>query len=307
MSIYLSFKGSIWARYYLLGEGPTVVGNTLLVLVTQGVIEANSFNTKFYIIAGAWSAILFSQALAEKVNSLKREKAAALRVAFAEKTARLVEAEEYKNSLEEKVNLRTKELSVEVLMHKITSQQLRASQIKLEEMAYSDALTGLPNRRMFQDRLVHAFTWAQRQQCEFALALVDLDHFKRINDGMGHGAGDQLLHLVAQRLNYVLRHCDTVARLGGDEFALIFTAPISREDAITLCQRILASFDELVVIDGQLVQVGMSIGLAWYPADGDDMDSLIGAADVALYQAKAAGRHTLRYAGYFAGEPKLSF
>ncbi|WP_293933739.1 diguanylate cyclase [Iodobacter sp.] len=306
MSIYLSFKGSLWARYYLLGEGPTVVGNGLLVMVTQGVIEANSFNTKFYFIAGAWSAILFSQALAEKVNSLKREKAAALRVAVAEKTARLLEAEEYKNSLEEKVSLRTKELSVEVLMHKITSQQLRVSQTKLEEMAYSDALTGLPNRRMFQDRLVQAFTWAQRQQCEFALALVDLDHFKRINDSMGHGAGDQLLHLVAQRLNYALRHCDTVARLGGDEFALIFTAPISREGAITICQRILASFDELVVIDGQLVQVGMSIGLAWYPADGDDMDALIGSADVALYQAKAAGRHTLRYAGYLTDEPKLN-
>ncbi len=301
MSAYLSYLGSVWARCYLLGEGPTLIGSTLLVLLTQGAIEANRFNTTFYFVAGAWSAILFSQALAEKVNSLKKATTAALNMAVVKKNARLQEAEQYRMTLEEKVKQRTKELSLEIQMHQQTLEQLRNSQSKLEEMAYSDALTGLPNRRMFQDRLSQAFTRAQRQGGEFALALMDLDYFKRINDSMGHAAGDQLLQIVAQRLNDTLRHCDTVARLGGDEFAMILTAPISREDAVSLCQRLLASFDEPIFIENQQLKTGMSIGLAWFPVDGQDIDELIGAADVALYQAKAAGRHRLSCVGYVAG------
>ncbi|AMC34899.1 diguanylate cyclase [Janthinobacterium sp. B9-8] len=297
MSAYLSYQGSIWARYYLLGEGPTLIGSTLLVLLTQGVIEANRFNMIFYFIAGAWSAILFSQALAEKVNSLKKATTAALNMAVAEKTARLQEAELYRATLEEKVNQRTKELSLEILKHQQTFEQLRASQSKLEEMAYSDALTGLPNRRMFQERLLHVFGKAQQQGGEFALALIDLDHFKRINDSMGHGAGDQLLQMVALCLMDALRQCDTVARLGGDEFAMIFAGPISRNDAIGICQRLLQGFDEPVFIDGQQVKTGMSIGLAWFPENGSNIDEVIAAADAALYQAKAAGRHTLSYMG----------
>lgn len=301
MSAYLSYLGSVWARCYLIGEGPTLVGSTLLVLLTQGVIEADRFNTTFYFVAGAWSAIMFSQALAEKVNSLKKAATAALNMAVTEKTARLKEAEQYQVSLEEKVKQRTKELSLEILLHQQTLEQLRESQSKLEEMAYSDSLTGLANRRMFQDRLLQAYTRAQRQGGQFALALIDLDHFKRINDSLGHGVGDQLLQIVAQRLNAALRHSDTVARLGGDEFAMILTAPISQEDAISICQRLLSSFDEPLLIENHQVQTGMSIGLAWFPDDGRDMDELIGSADVALYQAKAAGRHRLSYIGHVTG------
>ncbi|MCX7206781.1 MAG: diguanylate cyclase [Proteobacteria bacterium] len=301
MSAYLSYLGSVWARCYLLGEGPTLIGSTLLVLLTQGVIEANRFNTTFYFVAGAWSAILFSQALAEKVNSLKKATTAALNMAVVEKNARLQEAEEYRMTLEEKVKQRTKELSLEIKMHQQTLEQLRDSQSKLEEMAYSDALTGLPNRRMFQDRLSQAFTRAQRHGGEFALALIDLDHFKRVNDSLGHAAGDQLLQIVAQHLSDTLRHCDTVARLGGDEFAMILTAPISKEDAVMICQRFLSNFDKPVLIDHKQVKTGMSIGLAWFPVDGQDIDELLGAADVALYQAKAVGRHRLNCAGYVAG------
>ena len=299
MSAYLSYRGSVWAKYYLLGESPTIIGSILLVLMTQGIIEANAFNTSFYFYAGAWSAVLFSQALAEKVHGLKRATDEALQLVVKEKTARLLQAEQSRASLEEKVQQRTKELSVEVLLHQQTAQQLRESQIRLEEMAFSDALTGLPNRRMFQDRFQQALLLAQRQEREFALAMMDLDYFKRINDSMGHGAGDQLLKIVAQRLNHALRQSDTVARLGGDEFAIIFNAPISREDAGAICQRLLDSFNEAVMIDGIAVQTSMSIGLAWYPGDGQDADSLIGAADRALYQAKAAGRHTIRSASLF--------
>jgi two-component system, sensor histidine kinase LadS len=293
VAVYLSLKGSIWARYYLLGESPSIVGGFLLGLMTLGILEANEFNANFYYFAGAWSAVLFSQALAEKVHSLKAEKASALKSLLKEKNDNLLVAEEYKRTLEEKVKQRTTELSLEVQMHQQTLEQLRDSQSKLEEMAYSDALTGLPNRRMFQDRLSQAFTRAQRHGGEFALALIDLDHFKRINDSMGHAVGDQLLQFVAQHFNDALRHCDTVARLGGDEFAMILTEPISKKDAVMICQRLLASFDLPVLIDHRQVQTGMSIGLAWFPVDGQDIDALIGAADVALYQAKAAGRHRL--------------
>jgi two-component system, sensor histidine kinase LadS len=301
VAVYLSLKGSIWARYYLLGESPSLVGGVLLALMTQGVLEVNPFNSEFYYFAGAWSAVLFSQALAEKVHGLKAEKSLALKLLLKEKNDHLLIAEEYKRTLEEKVKQRTKELSLEINMHQQTLEQLRDSQSKLEEMAYSDALTGLPNRRMFQDRLSQAFTRAQRHGGEFALALIDLDHFKRINDSMGHAAGDQLLQVVAQHLNDTLRHCDTVARLGGDEFAMILTAPISKKDAVMICQRLLSNFDLPVLIDNKQVKTGMSIGLAWFPVDGQDIDELIGAADVALYQAKAAGRHQLSCAGYVVG------
>ncbi|HSW07005.1 diguanylate cyclase domain-containing protein [Aquabacterium sp.] len=173
-------------------------------------------------------------------------------------------------------------------------EQLRGSQRQLEHMAYFDALTGLPNRRMFNDDLRRRNAQVQRGHGVFALALVDLDHFKQINDTLGHDAGDALLVAAAQRLQAVVREGDLVARLGGDEFAVLLAEAHSAEAIGPVCQRMLERLAEPLLWTGPPLQTSASIGVALCPHDGNTPDSLYKAADVALYDAKRAGRNTWR-------------
>jgi diguanylate cyclase (GGDEF)-like protein len=167
---------------------------------------------------------------------------------------------------------------------------------KLAEMAYTDSLTGLANRRRFELLFNHHAATARRQGVEFALALIDLDRFKQINDTLGHAAGDALLVEVARRLLHAVRDSDAVARLGGDEFALLISSPLNDQTAAILFERILAAFDAPVPHEGRDMRTSLSIGVAVFPRDGDDLDQLYAKADAALYRAKAAGRNTWRSA-----------
>jgi diguanylate cyclase (GGDEF)-like protein len=172
--------------------------------------------------------------------------------------------------------------------------ELLESQRKLADMAYTDPLTGLANRRQFERLFSHQVATAKRQGVDFALALVDLDRFKQINDTLGHAAGDALLVEVARRLVQVIREPDAVARLGGDEFALLISGPLTGQTTGALCERILAAFEAPVHHEGREMRASLSIGIAAYPRDGDDLDPLCAKADAALYSAKAAGRNTWR-------------
>ena len=159
----------------------------------------------------------------------------------------------------------------------------------LEYQALHDALTGLPNRSLFGDRLRQALLSARRNQNIFGVLLLDLDRFKDINDALGHDRGDTLLQEVTARLRGVLRATDTIARLGGDEFAVLTTDAKHPDDVVATARKILAALEGPFAIADQMVETGASIGIALYPVHGDDPTTLLRRADVAMYVAKRSG------------------
>lgn len=161
---------------------------------------------------------------------------------------------------------------------------------KIRQLAYHDTLTGLPNRKLFSDRLGIALAQAQRNQKGVAVTMIDLDNFKDVNDTLGHDVGDLLLKAAAARLSAALRKGDTVARFGGDEFVLILPDLKGIEDVIQVAQKIVDSFRTPFLIDTHQLIVTTSIGIAVYPHDGTDNDILLKNADKAMYQAKQTGR-----------------
>ena len=166
----------------------------------------------------------------------------------------------------------------------------RKAEVTVQHMAYHDFLTGLPNRKLFSDRLNIAIVQAQRNQKKVGIAMLDLDNFKDVNDTLGHHKGDLLLKVAAERLHAALRKGDTIARFGGDEFVLILPDLETIEDAIQVAQKIVDSFCKPFLIDTHQLVVTTSIGIAVYPDDGTDDDILLRNADIAMYQAKQAGR-----------------
>jgi diguanylate cyclase (GGDEF)-like protein/PAS domain S-box-containing protein len=159
----------------------------------------------------------------------------------------------------------------------------------LEYQALHDALTGLPNRSLFGDRLRQALLAARRNQKMFGVLLLDLDRFKDINDALGHDRGDSLLQEVTARLRGVLRATDTIARLGGDEFAVLTIDAKHPDDVVATARKILAALEGPFAIADQMVETGASIGIAMYPVHGDDPSTLLRRADVAMYVAKRSG------------------
>jgi diguanylate cyclase (GGDEF)-like protein/PAS domain S-box-containing protein len=170
----------------------------------------------------------------------------------------------------------------------------RQTEEKIRQMAYHDSLTGLPNRKLFSDRLGIALTQAPRNQKMIGVGMLDLDHFKDVNDTLGHDVGDLLLKTTAERLSAALRKGDTVARFGGDEFVLILPDLKGAKDAIRVAQKIVDSFQKPFLIDAHRLVVTTSIGIAVYPDDGTDEGVLLKNADIAMYQAKQAGRNRYR-------------
>ncbi|MGD9512359.1 MAG: EAL domain-containing protein, partial [Geminicoccaceae bacterium] len=176
-----------------------------------------------------------------------------------------------------------------VTVRDVTVQKADRDRMLLQ--ATHDALTGLPNRRLFDDRLGMTLRRAARTGELVAVAFLDVDRFKAINDSLGHGMGDRLLQVLSTRLQASLRDSDTVARMGGDEFIFILPGLQRQEDAIAPAEKILEATRKPVRLDGQELFVTASIGIAAYPADGENRDLLLRHADTALYRAKARGRN----------------
>lgn len=166
------------------------------------------------------------------------------------------------------------------------------TEAKIRYQASHDLLTGLPNRMFFNERLADALAAAAQDQTPMAVMFLDLDRFKLINDSLGHAAGDQLLQEVAKRLRQCLRKHDLVARWAGDEFTLLLTDIDSSEDAVTIAQKILTAMKPNFTLEGQPLHIGSSIGIAIYPNDGEDAETLLKNADAALYRAKDGGRNS---------------
>lgn len=169
-----------------------------------------------------------------------------------------------------------------------------AAQQRIEQLAYSDALTGLPNRLLLSQRVEFALRVAERTSGTCSVFFVDLDRFKNINDSMGHAFGDRILIMVAERLQHCLRDIDTLCRLGGDEF-VIFLQDIDAHGAEVLACRIQDALCKTFDVDEMSLSVGCSIGIAMYPEDGKTLDGLIKCADTAMYLVKSRGRGSFRF------------
>jgi diguanylate cyclase (GGDEF)-like protein len=185
------------------------------------------------------------------------------------------------------------------LHDQVTEQSLRLaaeldrrteSEATIRKLAYYDELTGLPNRTLFDDRLQGALALARRNGHKMAVMMMDLDRFKEVNDKLGHTVGDRLLQAVGERLTATLRESDTVCRLGGDEFLLLLPELRSQEDAGVAASRLLVAIKEPFPLDGRQVRITTSLGIAVYPDEGTDRDTLVRNADIAMYSVKANGR-----------------
>ncbi len=166
---------------------------------------------------------------------------------------------------------------------------------QLYHLAHHDALTGLPNRKFFYDQFKQALAMARRHHRPLAIMFLDLGNFKKINDTLGHHCGDLLLQMVAQRLAGCVREADCLARIGGDEFVIAFTDMTHQEDAKIAANKIIDIFAEPFQVERHRVHARVSIGISLYPSDGDDMESLIKNADLAMYQAKSEGSNTSHF------------
>jgi diguanylate cyclase (GGDEF)-like protein len=167
----------------------------------------------------------------------------------------------------------------------------------LESLALRDPLTGLANRRLLAERLSMALVHARRNQSAMAVVYLDLDGFKQVNNTLGHGAGDELLKMVAARLVATVREEDTVARLGGDEFVMGLWHLTLADDAATVASKVIEVVSQPYDIEGRAVSITASAGIGIYPLHGEDADTLLRNADLALYEAKRAGKNAYRVSG----------
>jgi diguanylate cyclase (GGDEF)-like protein/PAS domain S-box-containing protein len=172
----------------------------------------------------------------------------------------------------------------------------RARSLEMSHLAQHDSLTDLPNRMLFNDRLKQAISLAERQDKQLAVMFVDLDGFKKINDSLGHGVGDQLLQSVAGRLVSCVRRADTVSRQGGDEFVILLSQVEHEEDAAFSARKIIRTLAAPHIIDNKSIDINVSIGSSTYPSDGRDAETLMNSADAAMYEAKQLGRNN--YQGF---------
>jgi diguanylate cyclase (GGDEF)-like protein len=169
------------------------------------------------------------------------------------------------------------------------------SEGRLAVLAQFDALTGLPNRALLSDRFSQLIVQARRHATQLGVLFIDLDNFKLVNDSMGHAGGDDLLREVARRLQSAVRAGDTVARISGDEFAVILTDLARPDDAALVAQKIIERLAAPMQVRGHEIFVTASIGISAFPADGDDVEALLGAADAAMYRAKQSGRNGYQF------------
>lgn len=186
-------------------------------------------------------------------------------------------------------------ICTDITERKMAEDAVREQQARLNFMAFHDTLTGLPNRSLFNDRLNQAIYRCQRYDSKLAMMMVGVDHFKNVNDKLGWDAGDQLLKVVADKLQSSLRQVDTVARISGDQFAVVLEGVAQAEDAERVAAEILMRLAEPMIISGRVIRSSASIGISVYPRDGGAADELLKRADIAMHEAKESGKNRFRY------------
>jgi len=181
------------------------------------------------------------------------------------------------------------------VLQDVTTRKAREDAVRF--LAYHDALTGLPNRRLLDDRLAQAIYLAQRHDRRLAVILIDLDEFKQVNDLLGHRAGDDVLREVSRRLAACLRRADTLARHGGDEFVILLPDVQAESDCGVVAEKVLQALAPEFPVEGRSLAVGASIGISVFPSDAGDGDALLRNADAAMYRAKQQGRNRFCFYG----------
>lgn len=280
-------RGFTAARYFLLAWTILLLGTAALGARNLGWVPTNFFTLHSMLIGSALEMILLSFALAERINSLRKEKEAAEVEAYEAKLTVVETLKRTEKDLEERVNTRTRELQDVNL-------RLRESEALLRKMAHHDHLTGLANRSLLEESLLQAIERAKRNKSKIAVLLADLDGFKPVNDNYGHDVGDNLLRIIASRLKSTVRSSDTVARIGGDEFVLLLETIKDPHDAVHMAEKALAAISEPANIGGVELTVSASIGVAIFPDDGTEAETIVRHADRAMYNAKLAGRNQLK-------------
>jgi diguanylate cyclase (GGDEF)-like protein len=181
------------------------------------------------------------------------------------------------------------------VLQDVTARKAREEAVRF--LAYHDALTGLPNRRLLDDRLAQAIHLAQRHDRKLAVILIDLDEFKQVNDLLGHRAGDDVLRDVARRLAACVRRADTLARHGGDEFVILLPDLPAESDCGVVAEKVLRALAPEFRVEGRSLAVGASLGISVFPSDAGDGDALLRNADAAMYRAKQQGRNRFCFYG----------
>lgn len=281
-----------------VGRGVRVAGDEdrivlgLAVPLATVLAQANSLGVVVLqlvgglCLAGILLAILLSRLVTRPINQVS---AAVQRFARGEAVAKL--------DVTRKDELGMLALSFNHMQDQLNQQMtaLETSRHEMDQLARHDAMTGLPNRRLFQERLDNALARSQRSGTRFALLFIDVDKFKSINDRWGHDAGDEVLKVIAKRLMSNTRKADAVARIGGDEFVVLLDSPSSREDIVSIAEKLLESVRSPIQHNGMELQVGFSIGISQYPDNGTTASELMSSADHAMYEAKSAGRDGFRF------------
>ena len=216
----------------------------------------------------------------------------ALRRQLADQNQQLREA---RDELEERVRLRTADLTAEIEERRRAEQELQRYSEQIRHMAHHDPLTGLSNRIRFQQRLEQLIAHARHRNESVATMFLDLDQFNQINDSFGHAVGDMVLREISQRLSRCLRETDAIARWGGDEFVVALATPDVEQTSQRVAQAMLDSLNEPVFAEKHELHLSGSIGISLYPTDGLDVQTLLRAADTAMYHAKEKGRGTLEF------------
>ncbi len=191
--------------------------------------------------------------------------------------------------LEDQIHARTAELESALRENEKMMRALQIANEKITHMACHDALTGLPNRVLLEDRIQQSIVQSKRDHTRMALLFIDLDKFKPVNDLLGHKAGDSVLKVAADRMRDSVRAVDSIGRIGGDEFVVCLPQLNRSDDAIIVARKIQSCLMKPIQIDSHEVRIGSSIGVSLYPDNGDNMQSLMQAADEAMYAIKEAG------------------
>jgi len=229
---------------------------------------------------------------AREAAVLAREQAADLRDEVADRRDEAARATSERRADAETQLLEANEHLVVAAVHSQTMAELAEhATMQMSFKAERDFLTGLPNRALLTDRLAQSIALAQRHGKRVALMYLDLDHFKDINDSLGHSVGDQLLQSVAKRLEGCVRHSDTVSRQGGDEFVVLLSEVEAAQDAPLAAEKFIKAMAEPHLIGGHRLNVTLSIGISLYPDDGEDAEAVLTNADTAMYHAKRGGRN----------------
>ncbi|MBL8518974.1 MAG: GGDEF domain-containing protein [Betaproteobacteria bacterium] len=291
VGVYCQIKGHRTVRYLLLAWFVLLVGVAIQAMRNLGWVPTNLF-TQYAMQAGSsLDLLLLSFALADRINLLRRDKEESDAALIASKQELVTALRKNEAELEARVAERTRDLQM-------ANERLVEKERQLEYMARHDSLTGLANRSLLAIRMEHTLARARRSGRLAAVLLVDVDNFKQINDREGHLVGDQVLVKLASRFSDTVRMTDTVARYGGDEYVVVLEEAASEDVVRQVVRKLIdASAEPVMMPSGKSITATVSIGVALFPADGDNAEELLRKADNAMFGAKSAGRNRWLAAG----------